>query len=69
MNADERLTYFSKAMEQILGGIKGSESPSIQGHQSSEEDLVVRERVPSSTEISLVREPGTNGNQNMRLIM
>ena len=34
----------------------------MQGPQSSEEDLVVRERVPRSTEIPSVIEPGTNGN-------
>ena len=36
--------------------------PSVQGPQSSDEELVVRERVPSRTEIPSVREPGTNGN-------
>ena len=36
--------------------------PSVQGPQSSEEDLVVRERYPSRTEIPSVRELGTNGN-------
>ena len=36
--------------------------PSVQGPQYSEEDLVVRERVPIRTEIPSVREPGTNGN-------
>ena len=36
--------------------------PSVQVPQSSEEDLVVRERVPSMTERPSVREPGTNGN-------
>ena len=29
---------------------------------ATEEDLVVRERVPSRTEMPSVREPGTNGN-------
>ena len=50
LTADEQLTQFSKAREQILGRIKGSESPYVQGPQSSEEFLVVRERVPSSTD-------------------
>ena len=62
MIADEQLTRFSKAREQIVGRFKVIESPSVQGHQPSEEDLVVRERVPSRTEIPLVLEPGTNGN-------
>ena len=62
MTADEQLTRFSKAREQIVGRVKRIESPSVQGPQSSEEDLVVRERVTSRTEIPSVREPGTNGN-------
>ena len=32
--------------------------------RATEEDLAVRERVPSRTEIPSVREPGTNGNMN-----
>ena len=59
---DEQLTRFSKAREQIIGRVKGTESTYVQGPQSSEEDLVVRERVPSRTEIPSVREPGTIGN-------
>ena len=39
---DDQLTHFRKAREQIVGGVKVSESPSFQGPQSSEEDLVVR---------------------------
>ena len=62
LTADEQLTHFSKAIEQIVGRVKGTESPSVQGPQSSEEDLVVRERVPSRTEIPSVREPGTDRN-------
>ena len=62
MTADERLTRFSKAREQILGRVKGTESPSVQGPQSSEEDLVVRERFPSRNEMPSVRETGTSGN-------
>ena len=62
MTADEQLTRFSKAREQIVGRVKGTESPSVQGTQSSKEDLVVRERVPIRTEIPSVIEPGTNGN-------
>ena len=62
LNTNEQLAYFSKSREQIMGRSKGSEFPSVQGPQSSEEDLVVRERVPSRTERPSVREPGTNGN-------
>ena len=43
LTADEQLTRFRKAREQIVGRVKGKESPSIQGPQYSEEDLVVRE--------------------------
>ena len=35
--------------------------PYFQGPQYSEEELVVRERVPSRTERPAVREPGTDG--------
>ena len=62
LTADEQLTRFSKAREQIVGRVKGTESPSVQGPQYSEEDIVVRVRVPIRTEIPSVREPGTNGN-------
>ena len=62
MNTNEQLTRFSKAREQIVGRVKGIESPSVQGPQSSEEDLVVRERFPIRTDIPSVIEPGTNGN-------
>ena len=59
---DDQLTRFSKSREQIVGRVKVTESPSVCGPQSSEEDLVVRERVPIRTEIPSVREPGTNVN-------
>ena len=62
LTADEQLTRFSKAREQIVGRVKVTESPSVQGPQYYEEDLVVRERVPSRTEIPSVREPGINRN-------
>ena len=52
---DEHLIRFSKARDKIVGRVKGSESPSVQGPQSSEEDVVVRERVPSRTERPSVR--------------
>ena len=50
LTADEQLTRFIKAREKIVGRVKGSESPSVQGTQCSEEVLVVRDRVPISTE-------------------
>ena len=59
LTADECLTRFSKAREQIVGRIKGAESPSVQGPQSSEEDLVLREMYTSSNDSPIVREPGT----------
>ena len=62
LTADDQLTRFRKAREKIVGRVKGTESPYVQGSQSSEEDLVVWERVPSRTEIPSVREPGTHGN-------
>ena len=62
MTAHEQLTCLSKGRDQIVGRFKGTESPSVQGPKSSEEDLVVRERVPSRTAIPSVREPGTDGN-------
>ena len=61
LTADEQLTRFSKHREQIVGRFKVTESPSVQGPKSSEEDLVVRERFPSRTERLSVIEPGTNG--------
>ena len=42
LNADEKLTHCSKAREKIVGRVKGTELKSVQGPQSSEEDLVVR---------------------------
>ena len=62
LTAHEQLTRFSKAREQNVGRVKVTESPSFQGPQSSEEDLVVSERVSNRTERPSVREPGTNGN-------
>ena len=62
LTADEQLIRFSKAREKIVGRVKVTESPYVHGPQSSEEDLVVRERFPRRTEIPSVREPGTNGN-------
>ena len=35
LTAYEQLTRFSKAREQIVGGVKGTESPSVQVPQSS----------------------------------
>ena len=62
LTTDEKLKRFSKAREKIVGRVKGTEPPSVQGPQSYYEDLVLRERVPSRTEMPSVREPGTNGN-------
>ena len=62
LTSNEQLTRFSKAREQIVVRVKGTESPSVQGPQSSEEYLVVRERVPSRNERPSIREPGTNRN-------
>ena len=50
LTSDERLTYFSKARERIVGKVKVEEYPSVQGPQSCEEDLVVWERYPIRTE-------------------
>ena len=61
MTVDEQLTHFSNDRDTILGRVKGSEPPSVQRTQYYEEYLVVRKRVPSSTERPSVREPGTNG--------
>ena len=62
LTADEQLTSFRKVREKIVGGMKGIESPYVKVPQSSDEDLVVRERVTSRTEIPSVREPDTYGN-------
>ena len=47
--SDKQLTRLSKDREEIIGRVKGSESPYVQGPQFSAEDLVVRARFPSST--------------------
>ena len=49
LTADEQLTRFRKARDQIVWRVIGTELPSVQGPQYSEEDLVVRERVPIRT--------------------
>ena len=36
LTSDDQLTRFSKSREQIVGRVKGTESPSVQGNQSSE---------------------------------
>ena len=38
---DEQLTCFRKSREQMIGRVKVSESPYVQGTQSSEEDLLL----------------------------
>ena len=62
LTANAQLTCFRKAREKIVGRVKGSELPSVQVPQSSEEDLLVRERIPSRNERPSIREPVTNGN-------
>ena len=64
MTANELLTNFRKSKYRIVGRVKGSESPYVKGPQSSEEDLVVRERVTIRTEITSVRAPGNNVNHD-----
>ena len=54
LNFDERLTRFSKYRERIFGRVKLSELPYFQVPQYSEEDLSVRERVQSRTDIPSV---------------
>ena len=54
LNFDERLTRFRKARERIFGRVKLSELPYFQVPQYSEEDLSVRERVQSRTDIPSV---------------
>ena len=60
LTAYEQLINFSKSRENIVGRVKGSELPYVQGPQYSKEDLVVRESVPSRTERPSVREPSTD---------
>ena len=62
LTANKQLTRFSKVREQIVGRVKRTESPYVQGPQSYDEDLVVRDRVPSRTDMPSVKEPVTNGN-------
>ena len=50
LTVDEQLTRFRKSRDQILGRVNGTETPFVKGYQYSEKDLVVRDRVPSSTE-------------------
>ena len=45
LTANDQLTRFIKSREKIVGRVKGAESPSVQGNQSSEKDIVLRERV------------------------
>ena len=52
---NEKLTNFRKAREKNVGKVKGSDFPSVQGPQSYEEDLVVRDRVPSRNDRPSVR--------------
>ena len=50
LTSNEQLTHFIKDGEQIVGRVKGSESTSVQGPQSSKEDLDERESVSRRTE-------------------
>ena len=47
-----------------MGKFKLAESPYFPKNQSSEEDLVVRERIPRMTESPSFRKYGTNGNHD-----
>ena len=58
---DERSARFIKYREHIVGKSIRAEMPSVQGHKSSEEDLVIRERVPIKTEIKQDNNTGNNG--------
>ena len=62
LTSDERLTRLRKNREQIVGRVKGVESPSVQGPQYYEEDLVVRDGVKIRTERPPVRELVTDRN-------
>ena len=62
MTDDELLTRFRNPREPIVSRVKGAKSPSVQVPYSSEEDIVVRERVPIRNQRPEVIEPGTNGN-------
>ena len=48
--SNERLTHFRKSREKIVGRIKGSELPYVQGTQYYEDDLVIRYMVTSRNE-------------------
>ena len=62
LTADEQLTRFIKAREKIVGRVKETEFPYVHGPKYYEEDLVLRERVPSRNERPPIRETATNGN-------
>ena len=62
LNSNERLTRFSKSGEKIVGRVKEEDFPYVQGIQSYEEDIFVRERVPIRTERPSVKGPGKYGN-------
>ena len=62
MNANEWLTHFSKAREQIVGRVKVPELSSVQGTQSSDGELSVMERFPSRAERLSVIELVNDGN-------
>ena len=61
LTANEWLTSFRRDRELVVVRFKVSEFPSVKGPQYYEEDLVVRERVPSRTEMPSSNEPGIYG--------
>ena len=57
---DDPLTHFIKPIECILGKVKEGENPYVQGYQSYEKDLVLREGVLSRTESTSVIDTGND---------
>ena len=63
LTANDFLACYIKSRARILGRFKGAGSTSIQGPHYYEGEIVVLEKVPSSTERPSVRELRTNGNR------
>ena len=59
------MTHFRISRERVVGRFKVPESPSVQGPQYFGEDLVVKDRVPISTERPSVIEPVTYGKHDI----
>ena len=55
LTVNERLTHFRKSREKIVGRVKVAESQSVQGPQSSEEYIVLRNSDPIMTDRLSVR--------------